>query len=180
MNTSSANPFTLLGLQPRFDLDPQQLQRAFLKAGAANHPDRFTDPDEQDEAVRRSAQINAAHRQLKDPLDRAQILLDLLGSSNQTDGQALPDGFLFEMLEIREQVSDAQDADNQPQLEQLKQWAQQQRDQHLKTIAQHFDDALAANTLTDPVAQQINIQLNALRYIERMIEQLDPDHSDLP
>lgn len=180
MSPSAENLFTLLDLEPRFDLDERQLQRAFLKASAENHPDRFTDPRQQDEAVHRAARINDAHHRLKDPAARASVLLDLLGANSTSSEKALPDGFLIEMLEVREGMAEAQADQDQARLDELEDWAQQQRDAHLRTIAELFNHVANAEASSDPTFANIRVELNALRYVERMLEQLDPDYTDQP
>jgi molecular chaperone HscB len=177
MNASPrSNPFDILGVEPRFDLDAADLHRRFVAASAKVHPDRSTDPEEQLALARRSAALNQAYRTLTDPESRAAALLELVGSDASADHRELPHGLLEQMLDIREQMDEALGDEDQSRLNELSQWAQAERAAYLDRIAHLFSDALAAAPPRPDALHDIRRQLNALRYIERMIEQLDPDY----
>ncbi len=172
MSEPTNNPFELLGVPPRFDLDEQALHQAFLRATAEAHPDRATDSDEQMDLARRAAAINAAYEQLKEPARRAEALVRMHGGPTASDDKSLPDGLLMEMLEIREQMDQAQAEGDQAKLDELRAWAEGQR----KTYLQRIGEALSEPSPTAAQCAQARTQLNALRYIDRMIEQLDPNY----
>jgi len=166
--TSRMNdPFSLLELDPRFDLDPNELRQRFLTASAANHPDRFIDPLDQADAAERSAAINHAHQVLADPEARANALLSLRGGPAAADDQSLPPTLLMEMMEVREELDQAVADSDQPALDRLRQWAASEYDQHVAKLTALFAAA-------DLDGQAVRLELNAMRYIQRMIEQL-PD-----
>jgi molecular chaperone HscB len=160
------DPFDLLGLPPRFDLDEADLHRRYLAASAQTHPDRFRDPLDQADAAERAAHINAAHRTLKDVEQRAWALLRRLRPRNPAaaqDDQKLPPDLLMEMMEIRERLDDAVARNDAAALTQMRAWAESQRQARLAAIAAAF----AKNDL-----QAVPVQLNALRYVQRMREQM--------
>jgi len=72
-----SDPFTLLGLEKKYDLDMKLLDKAYFDAQKKTHPDQFSksSPEEKAEASKRSADINRAYLLLKDPLKRAELLL---------------------------------------------------------------------------------------------------------
>lgn len=72
-----SDPFTLLGLEKKYDLDMELLDQAYFDAQKKTHPDQFSNasPEEKAEASKRSAEINHAYLLLKDPLKRAELLL---------------------------------------------------------------------------------------------------------
>ncbi|MCC6680349.1 MAG: Fe-S protein assembly co-chaperone HscB [Phycisphaeraceae bacterium] len=159
------DPFTLLGLPPRFDLDEADLHARYLSAAARNHPDRFTDPLEQAEAADRAALLNDAYRTLSDPEQRANALLRVLGGSAKEDDNTLPPDLLMDMMDVRERMEDAIASSDTTALSELRTWADQQRKSHLERIAALF-------AASPPDLKQVRIELNALRYFERMIEQM--------
>jgi molecular chaperone HscB len=162
-----SDPFELLNLEPRFDLDEAALERAYLTASAASHPDRFADPVEQADAADRSARINEAYRSLKNPEARAKGLLARLGGSPPGDDPPLPPNLLMQMMEDREDLEQAIANEDELALQRHRNWADEQRRGHLDRIAVLFTQA--------PVdGREVQRELNALRYIERMLEQL-PD-----
>ncbi|HEB60225.1 MAG TPA: hypothetical protein ENJ06_00205 [Phycisphaeraceae bacterium] len=167
------NPFTLLGLPARFDLAPEDVQRAYLTKAAQLHPDRFTDVVEQADAVRKSAAVNDARKQLLNPETRANILLKLMGGPGKSDDKTLPPDFLMEIMQIREEMEE--DAGSEEGRLRWQKWADEQRNDYLERIGDLFAKAEDGGLSAD-IAHSIRMELNALRYIERMIEQLDPDY----
>lgn len=168
------NPFELLNLPMRFDVDAKALHKAFIHQSAANHPDRFTDPLDQADAADRSAAINKAYLVLKDPFQRAGAMISLLADKPVADSKQLPQGLLMEMMEIREELEEAQADKNEAELARLKQWAHQEQSQFLQGLALALDDAATQPAQQREVAlAKATEQLNALRYIQRMLEEFE-------
>ena len=106
----SRNYFDLFGLTPRYRIDGAALDAAYRKLQSEVHPDRFargTDAERR-MALQSSARVNEAYRALKDPVERAQYLLQMNGVDpiGEKDTQ-LPLEFLEAQLERREAASDA-------------------------------------------------------------------------
>ncbi len=167
-----SDPFSVFDLPRRFDVDADALHRRFMALTSANHPDRFADPVEQVEAAERFAAINAAHQTLADPERRANCLLELLGGAAREDDKTLPDDLLMDMMQVRQRMEQAVAEQDQSELGRLDQWAGEQRSAHLSRIAALFEQAGSEAGDNDQPLQAIRIELNALRYIERMLEQL--------
>lgn len=173
-----SDPFSTLGVQPRFDLDEAELHRRFIQASAANHPDRFTDPLEQADAASRAATINDAYRTLHDPELRANALLEILGGPDKGADKSLPPALLTQMLEIRERMEEAIESQDEAELRELAGWAQAQRTEHVTRIAGLFIRAAAESGQERmTILKQIRLELNALRYFQRMIEQTPEEES---
>jgi molecular chaperone HscB len=164
------DPFQTLGLPPRFDLNGADLHAKFIHASAANHPDRYTDPVDQADAAERAAEINHAYAVLSDPERRADALLTLLGGPGKSDDKSLPPDLLMDMMETRERMEEAIAENNRAELDQLRAWANAQRDAHLKKIESLFADH--HETLAPDTAKSIRLKLNTLRYIQRMLDQM--------
>ena len=155
--------FELFGLPRRFDLDAASLQSRYLELARRTHPDfAGSDPDAQLQAMERSAQVNEAHRILADPEERANYLLEFLGGPTKDQDKSLPEGFLEEMVTLREELAEAQESGERPKIEQIRADAQRNRQIHLDQIRNLF----AAGDLA-PIRREIN----ALRYIHRLLEQ---------
>jgi DnaJ-domain-containing protein 1 len=159
------DPFARLGFAQLFDIDPAQVQRAYLKRCADLHPDRMRDPLLQAEAARESARLNEARAVLLDDEKRANALLALMGGPGPSEDKSLPDGFLMRMMEVRQELEAAAQADH----ERLAAWAEAERAGHIERVRALFAAPDAAGGL-----EAIRVELNAWRYIERMIEQIDP------
>lgn len=171
------DPFALLGLARRFELNPADLQSAYLRRSAALHPDRLLDPLEQAQAAVEAARINDARAVLADGEQRANALLRLLGGPAKELDKSLPDGFLVEMLEVRQEMEQRLQTGDLAERQALEEWAQGQRAQFRKVVGDLFAAVAHDGSAQNPdVLRQLRMQLNAWRYIERMIEQLDPDY----
>lgn len=161
----------MLGLPRAYDVDPAAVQRAFLQGAARIHPDLVAggaDPEAEGAAI-----LNRAKRVLDDPEQRAIALLRLLAPDGAVDERTLPPGFLAEMMDVREQIEAAQTGRDRAALDRWERWAQEQRTSYRAAVGELFSAAAAA---PDPgVFRRIRQTLNAWRYIERLIEQIDPD-----
>lgn len=93
-------------------LDESALNRAYIAAQQAAHPDRMVGKSDAEKlvAIQASMDANEAYEALKNPLTRAQHLLALQGLRVNADGadavRPSPE-LLAEMMELREQLADA-------------------------------------------------------------------------
>ncbi|MCI0365779.1 MAG: DnaJ domain-containing protein [Phycisphaerales bacterium] len=172
MSDSVDDPFALLGLPHRFEISSDQLQVAYLKRAAALHPDRFPDPIRQAQAAQDAARLNRAKAVLADDEQRANALLRQLGGPVKEQDKSLPEGFLVEIMEVRQAIEEAPASNDPSQREHFEKWAHQQRGHYKSLVAQLF----AGGPPDSQSLREIRLQLNAWRYIERLIEQLDPDY----
>lgn len=161
--------FDMLGLPAVFDLDDSAIDRAYLARAATLHPDLA---GEGDEVQARAAALNRARDELRDPERRAAALLQRLGGPGKSQDQSLPEGFLMEIMETRERIEEAMRARDPVQRATWTAWAQGQREQYVAAVAGLFRTAAGDQTRL----REIRRQLNAWRYIERLIEQLDPEY----
>lgn len=162
---TNQDAFDLLGIEPRFDLDAGEVQRAWLTRAAQSHPDLAPAGGSAD-----PAQLNQARAELADPERRANLLLARRGGPGPED-RSLPDGFLEQMFEVRARMEQDLAEGGGVARERLEAWANERRDEYIARVGALF-------ALGDEASlREIRTQLNAWRYIERMIEQLDPEYS---
>ncbi|HYP14375.1 MAG TPA: Fe-S protein assembly co-chaperone HscB, partial [Bryobacteraceae bacterium] len=95
----SAGYFESLGIEPRFSLDVAALEKSFYERSRQLHPDRFANrpPEEQQRALDLSAQLNDAYRTLRDPVRRAEYMLEQQGIQRS---QSPPPELLEEVFEL--------------------------------------------------------------------------------
>ena len=100
--------FEILGLPATFAMDVSALEKAYFAAQRATHPDRFIGKPEAERvaAVERSTLMNDAYETLKNPLTRAEHLLELQGIFALADEAVVPPSILMEMMELRERIFD--------------------------------------------------------------------------
>lgn len=160
------DPFAALGLERRFDMPSASIESAFLERLRGVHPDLAGEDASLD-----AADLTRARATLADHEERAVALLALLGGPSASEDKSLPDGFLMEMMELRgeieeELVSDAGARDR------WQAFADERRAGHIGRVSELFQ----TDPMTDGTLGEIRMELNAWRYTERLIEQLDPDY----
>lgn len=109
------NPFTTLGLPPRFALDRKVLDAAYRELSKSLHPDRHVQAAaaERRRVLASAIDVGNAYRLLKDPLRRAQWLIEraaeLTGDeANVTQQMQRADPeFLMDIMEQREELAAA-------------------------------------------------------------------------
>ncbi|MCA9274826.1 MAG: hypothetical protein KDA29_02260 [Phycisphaerales bacterium] len=164
---SADNPFAVLGLTPDYRIDRDAIERAYRTRLANAHPD--AGGSEIDPST-----LNQARAILLDDEQRAIVLLDLLGGPGASECKDLPDGFLMQMMMQRQEIEEAIESGGEAEREDWEQWGVQQRREHREQVASMFEKL---DVQPDPESlRAIRVQLNAWRYIERLIEQLDPEY----
>lgn len=106
------NHFEMFNLPAQFALDNADLQRRYRQLQQTLHPDRFANASERDRllAVQRSAQLNDAYTTLREPLARAEYLLQLQGIDLAHEQTTLRDPeFLMAQMEWRERLAEIEE-----------------------------------------------------------------------
>ena len=181
LNPSAAmtDHFRLLGLEPRFDLDTDDVHRRYLALSRHAHPDfHSSDTAEVQELhLRVSAALNDAYRTLKDPANRAAYLLELLGGKSSAEDKSVPEGFLGTMMMMQEEIADARAGEDTAELARIAAVLRTQRDGLIRRIeglfAQH-QEAVACAAVRADLLGEIRCQLNAVSYVKKLLSQI-PD-----
>jgi molecular chaperone HscB len=160
------DPFALLGLAPRFDVDPQVLERAYFEKSREVHPDKFAmaPASERVAALSRSRALNDAYQTLRKPVTRAEHLLEraglTIGANERVDA-----GLLTEFLELREELGDARASGATDRVAALEQTMKRRRSELLDRLAPLF----AAGDALDEIKRVLIV----LRYVDRYLEECD-------
>ncbi|MCA9633005.1 MAG: Fe-S protein assembly co-chaperone HscB [Myxococcales bacterium] len=116
------NPFQIFDIAPSFDLDLKALEARHRDLSRVLHPDRYVGAPagERRQALGKAIEVNEAWRRLRDPIQRAEALCEVLGieRSEATEPKADP-MLLMEMMEQREALGDARRAKDLDQVEKL-------------------------------------------------------------
>jgi len=117
-----SDPFALLELEARFDLDMKLVEQRHRDLSRVLHPDRYAGrpAGERQQALGRAIEVNDAFRILRDPVRRAGALLARHG--RHTDEAETPRAdptFLMEVMERREALSEARRAGNREAVQRL-------------------------------------------------------------
>lgn len=98
--------FTCLGLPRRLTIDLNGLEAKFYELSRAFHPDFYQSKSETEQAISlgNAATLNSAYRTLRDPIQRAEYLLDLEAGSVKDIRTSPPRDLFEEILELQETV----------------------------------------------------------------------------
>lgn len=124
------NYFELFDLPATFDIDVAELSTRYRELQKATHPDRFANASEQQKllAVSRTAQINDGFQTLKDPIRRAEHMLEQRGLDIQNETQTVKDtSFLMQQMEWREALEMVAQSRDESQADELEQSFKQYR-----------------------------------------------------
>jgi molecular chaperone HscB len=114
--------FAVLGTPARFDVDEAELETRYRQQSRLVHPDRFAraDPRARRASLGRSVQLNQAWKTLRNPVKRAEYLLELSGievggeegtkrpgAGGVKERVPVPQELLMEVLELREALLEA-------------------------------------------------------------------------
>ncbi|HEX7665969.1 MAG TPA: Fe-S protein assembly co-chaperone HscB [Polyangiaceae bacterium] len=162
------NPFEVLGIEPRYDIDLKEVEKRHRELSKALHPDKFASDgaSARREAIERAAQVNEAWRIVRDHVRRAEALFALAGIAvGETNEPKSDQAFLMDMMEMREALSDARDAKDLAKVRALAEDAETREIAAKKAIS----SATSAGTSKD-VLEKALPKLGELRFYRRMLE----------
>ena len=168
-----ADKFAALGFARSYDLHPGKVEEAFKSLSRKLHPDRFARASAQERrfSLEQTTLLNDAYRTLKEPVRRAEHLLELRGVKvGEGSKVELPPEFLERALEDREKLLEAKVGGEPQAVEVLAREVQGRRDATLTQIAQQLR-ALESGSQADlaPVTQLIS----QLRYYARYLDEVE-------
>lgn len=163
-----ANPFALFDLPVQFNLDTALLSQRYLALQKSLHPDNFSaySAQEQRLAVQKSAEINDALQVLKDPLLRAEAIIQYYTNEQQDiELKSTRDmDFLMQQLEWRETLEQIENAKNEEKLTAFIQEIEQQQ----QSILQQLESALENKQWAEALA--IN---DKFRFIKKLVVEIE-------
>ncbi|MDD0823081.1 Fe-S protein assembly co-chaperone HscB [Mannheimia sp. AT1] len=162
------NPFTLFDLPVQFQIDNAQLSERYLALQKQLHPDNFahTSNAEQLAAVQKSADVNEALNILKDPILRAEAIIEIhTGESKNLEEKSMRDvEFLMQQLEWHEKLETIEHRQDETELTAfLKQIKTEQ-----KAVLEQLE-----SQLNEQKWQQANALTDRLRYFKKLIIQIE-------
>jgi molecular chaperone HscB len=105
--------FTCLGFPRRLTIDQSQLEAKFYELSRAFHPDFYQNKSDAERTISlgNSAMLNTAYRTLRDPIQRAEYLLDLEAGSVKNIRTSPPADLFEEILELQDTLDEYRAAD---------------------------------------------------------------------
>ncbi|KAF9166631.1 hypothetical protein DFQ26_007328 [Actinomortierella ambigua] len=159
-----ANYFETLGMppEPNFDVDVKDLRIKFFKIQQLIHPDSYSQNTNGDQAhaQQQSTFTNKAYACLKEPLSRANYILELKGVGVQEAESLENPELLMEVMEARELL---EEAETEAEVDQLK----SQNDARIEETTQGLSKAFKEEDLA--TAKKLAIQLQYWIRIQNVI-----------
>ncbi|WP_207493579.1 Fe-S protein assembly co-chaperone HscB [Aridibaculum aurantiacum] len=117
------NYFQLFEIPVSLQPDKQLLKQKFYVLSRKYHPDFFTQENqmEQAEALEISSMLNQAYKTLQNQDETIKYVLMQKGLLEEEEKYQLPPDFLMEVMELNEQLQEAQMESNAEDLEKMKQ-----------------------------------------------------------
>ncbi len=109
------DPFEILGLARRYDVDLRVAEKNHRELSRVLHPDKYAGGTvtERRDALTKAADVNEAWRVVRDPVRRAEALFTLAGIKVGETNEPKPSPeLLMEVLEKREALAEAKAADD--------------------------------------------------------------------
>jgi molecular chaperone HscB len=164
------NHFATLGVEERFDLEADELERRYRERSREVHPDRFVSASagERVKAIAAATELNEAFRTLKHPVPRAEHLLALRGAKI-ADNEPVEQDFLMEILELREELAAAMGGGRGARVAEMEAEMRGRHDAAMAEVARLFAGGgeLAA----------IKRELVKLRYFQRFLDEIEGEEA---
>ena len=163
-----ANPFELFNLPVQFDIDSAQLSERYLALQKSLHPDNFSasSSTEQRLAMQKSAEVNDALHILKDPILRAESIIQIhTGENRDIEQKSQRDmAFLIQQLEWRETLENIESAKNETKLTAFTQEIELEQ----KKIIEQLTNLLAQQQWENAL-----IVSDKLRFIKKLLVEIE-------
>lgn len=138
----SQDHFALFDLPRRYAVDKGELQRLYHEVQARVHPDKHAHLGDAERrlAMQWATRVNEAYQTLRQPLSRAQYLLQLAGVDVAKE-RGMPAEFLMQQMEWREAVAEMTEAGAVDELEQLHRRLKQEMAEQYQLLQSRLDAA---------------------------------------
>lgn len=162
--------FSRLGLTLGFEQDDDVITRAHRALQRRVHPDRYVHKGDRERrfAMEHATALNDATRSLRDPMKRADYMLQLRGfdvGAEGADRVRLSPMFLMEILEIREALEELDGQDAMVERARLGREVARQHQQTLTRLGAGLDAEEPVEGLGQMAAQ--------LRYLRRILDEIE-------
>jgi molecular chaperone HscB len=165
--------FELFGVPAGYDVDERALHRKYLSLTRTVHPDMVgqASPEQRQQALAISSEMNRAYETLRNPVARAEYLLSLSGDAAAAEGRLVSPELLGEVMTLREEIEQAQADEASIALERLReQVGGRQRDcmEQIATLGRTLKEGKPETRVN------LREQINAVKYWNNLMERLLP------
>ncbi len=164
------NDFELFDIPIQLKPDAASLSKKFYALSRQYHPDYTAnaDPNTQADALEKSSQLNKAWKTFQNPDATIKYVLQLKGLLEEEEKYELPPDFLLEVLEINEQLLDAEEPGMKEQVTQTIKNLQLEIYEPVKKIVENYKEGFT----TEKELLQVKEYYYKKKYLDRIRRQL--------
>ena len=164
------NYFELFEIPVQLKVEASALTSKYLELSKKYHPDYFINKpaDEQAEALEKSAMLNEAYRTLRSQDETIRYVLMQKGLMEEEEKYDLPTDFLMEVLDINEQLMDADDVATNERMRSSLKRLQKEIYEPVKEIVEHYQE----DTTTEKELLQVKEYYYKKKYLDRIRQQM--------
>lgn len=179
------NPFEVLGLEPRFELEKSALEQRVRDLQKALHPDKHAKAGaaQRRMAMSRAVDVNDAYRTLRDEVKRAEALLSVLaegetsevaaaGGDAKAPAQSSDPEFLMLVMELREALMEARLSKDLAAIGALSERVTAMAKASKSTLADGFMAVQKAGAASRSDIGALGDELAKLRYYRRFMDEV--------
>ena len=165
--------FEVLGFPVSFEIKSEELELRYQDLSLELHPDFYGSSPEAEKLLSETATaiLNSAYKTLREPTLRADYILHLLAEKQKLDERSLPEGFLAKMFFLQETLDELLDSGNTVKLSSMRKDLQKKKrdiEADYAPLFRKYED----NPEDTVIPQQLQTNLNAERYLRRLIERI--------
>ena len=168
--------FAVLGLPRRLTVDRDALERRYLDASRAVHPDRHQTADDRTRALSlaASAAVNQAYRTLRDPVARGRYWLELHGMALGKDNNRVPPALAELVFETQETLEEFRSGGAARESVAATHATLDARLQGLVAdLAARYPAWDAADPTAPVVLDELKTRLSEIAYLDTLVEDVD-------
>ncbi|ASK78439.1 Fe-S protein assembly co-chaperone HscB [Paraphotobacterium marinum] len=162
------NYFKLFDIEQSFDVDLSTLQKKYFNLQNTFHPDKYSTASSRDKllVLQKTSEINDAYNVLKNPISRAEHLLNINGIHFDSNKTIADDTFLFEQMELRETIEEvSNDIENmQNKLEELSQYV----DAKYNKILEQLNELIGIENWN-----QVFLEVQKLKFYSKLVTEIE-------
>jgi molecular chaperone HscB len=164
------NYFELFGIPVQLKVNTALLPKKFFEMSKKFHPDYFANENEQvqAEALEKSALLNKAWKTFQNPDATIKYVLLEKGLLEEEEKYELPPSFLMEVLDINEQLMDADEPGVLTSLKSTIQNLQSEIYEPVKEVMENYKDGIT----TEKELLQVKEYYYKKKYLDRIRKQL--------
>jgi molecular chaperone HscB len=163
------NYFELFEIPVQLKINTALLSKKFFELSRSFHPDYFTNETESVQAIslENSALLNNAWKTFQNPDETIKYVLQLKGLLEEEEKYVLPPDFLMEVMEINEEMMDAEETGH-PQLQTRITDLQTEIYDPVKEIVENYNN----DSITEKELLQVKEYYYKKKYLDRIYLEL--------